>query len=269
MKKKTNDLTIVYLLFIILLFVSGMVSGALYQLFYFLSFALPVALGLYFSRRDGVQWKEYLCIEKDKAKKAIPLIAPTISVIIFVSFITSLIIYHATGRVNIVNVGNSYPLALISHALLPAIFEEILFRYLPLRMLASYSRRGAVLISAFFFAFAHHDVFTIPYAFFAGAILMAIDIATDSLWPSVVIHFINNVVSVSMIFYVDDIYFAPVVYSVLGLLTVISLAYIVKNRKKYLAFASKAFEEGEEFGITAEMICFAALMLFVAFYNLF
>lgn len=269
MKKKTNDLSIVYLLFIVLLFVSGMFSGALYQLLHFLSFALPIALGLYLSRRDGGLQKEYLSIDKDEAKKTVSLVAPTISVIILVSYITSLIIYLATGRVNSVDVGNSYPLALLSHALLPAIFEEALFRYLPLRMLASHSRRGAVLISAFFFAFAHHDLFTIPYAFFAGAILMAIDIATGSIWPSVVIHFINNAVSVSVIFFSGNTYFAPVIYSVLGLLTVISLAYIIKNRQKYLVFVSGAYEKGEEFGLTAEMICFAALMLIVALYNMF
>lgn len=269
MKKRIGDLTMIYLLLIILLFVSGLMKGFLSTAFYLLSFLLPLGVGLYILRKESRTRLDYLTIDREGVGKTLPLIAPTLSVIMLISFITSFLIYRFTGRVNNVDVGDSLILALISQAVLPAVLEEALFRYLPLRMLAPHSRRGAVLVSAFFFALVHQDLFTIPYAFIAGVIFMAIDIATDSVIPSVIIHFINNAVSVFLLIYSDIPEFSYVLYSILEILTVISVSVIIYKKEIFREMLSDAFEEGDKCGLTRDMLCFGCLMLVSAVAKLF
>ncbi len=268
MQSRITYLSMLYVLFLILLFISGFFSGILSLIVYFLAFALPVAIGLYLVRGDGESPTAFLTIDSENVKRALPIIAPTVTLTIIISYVTSLLIFIFTGRLNSVDVGDSLIPALFSHALLPAILEEALFRYLPLRLLAPRSRRGAVLISAFFFAFVHRDLFQIPYAFTAGVILMAIDIATDSVIPSVLIHFINNALSVGMMIYSDNKAFSPTVYAIIGILTLISLIVIVVRRKTYKAMLLDAFEEGVRYRITLDMLCFAFFTLVIALFNL-
>lgn len=268
MQSRITYLSMLYVLFLILLFISGALPGALSLTVYFLSFIIPVAIGLYLVRKDDEPPTVFLTIDKENVKKSLPIIMPTVAITILISYITSLVIFIVTGKLNSVDVGDRLIPALISHALLPAILEEALFRYLPLRLLAPRSRRGAVLISAFFFALVHRDLFQIPYAFMAGVILMAIDIATDSVIPSVLIHFINNAISVGMMVYSDNRAFTPTVYAIIGILTVISLIVIIVKRKTYRAMLQDAFEEGVRYRITIDMICFAFLTLVIAVFNL-
>ena len=98
---------------------------------------------------------------------------------------------------------------------------------------------------------------------------MAIDIATDSVLPSIIIHFINNAISVGVIVFSDNPIFAPVMYSVLGILTVISIVLIVIKNREYRYMLSDAFEEGEKYRLTLDILCFACLMLIVACVKLF
>ena len=58
MKKKLNVLTISYLLFLILLFLSGAFDGLLSDLVYFLSFLLPFALCIFLTRDEENKVKD-------------------------------------------------------------------------------------------------------------------------------------------------------------------------------------------------------------------
>lgn len=266
MKKKLNILTVAYLLFLVLLFLSGLTFGVLSEAVYYLAFIVPIGICLYLTREEGVEWKKHLTLDKDAVMLSWPLVFPTVALIMIVSFLTSLLIYSLTGKTSSVDLGDSYLLALLTHALIPAILEEALFRYLPLRLLASHSPRCAIIVSAFFFALVHGDLFVIPYAFIAGIVLMSIALATDSIIPSMIIHFINNALSVSLYFIYFPIDF--IVYIWIGLLALVSVITVWRNREEYEIPLMLITEKGEGVKFTPQMILFALLTLAIAVINL-
>ena len=96
---------------------------------------------------------------------------------------------------------------------------------------------------------------------------MAINLATDSIIPSIVIHFINNTLSVSLLFISAEI--GKYIFCIVVLiLAVISLVILIKRRKEYERPLSLITEKGEGAKITMEMILFAAFTLAVAVLNL-
>lgn len=268
MTRKLNILTTNYLIFLILLFLSGAISGVEGEIVYYLAFAVPFVSVMYLTRNDSVRCENLFSMNSERIRFTLPLIAPTVMTVAAVSILTSLVIYAMTGRTNSIDLGDSFVLAIISHAILPALLEEMLFRYLPYRILAPHSKRCAVIVSAFFFALVHNDIFSIPYAFFAGVILMAIDLATGSVIPSIIIHFINNALSVGLIVYEDNAAFAPTLYVILAAFTLLSSVFILKKRKKYSEAISLAFDRGEGVKFTVEMLFFAVLTLILAFSSL-
>lgn len=234
MRRNIGLLFSAYLIFLILISISGSISGVLARVVYYSAFILPIAFILLITAKDKVNPLDYLKVNKDMLKLSAPLIFPTVSIVIIVSFVTALIVFAITGKQNAVNVGSSYPLALIKHALLPALLEEMLFRYLPMRLVAPYSRRNAIIISSVVFALIHMDIFSIPYAFFAGVVFILLSIATDSVIPSIIIHFINNAISVTVIF-INRGEASLAIYLSVGLLALISVIFIVIKRKEYKA----------------------------------
>lgn len=87
-------------------------------------------------------------------------------------------------------------MAVISMALVPAVVEEIAVRGILMQPLRRYGDRFAIVASALIFSMLHGNMVQIPYALFAGMYLGWAVIATGSLWPAIVIHFINNLYSV-------------------------------------------------------------------------
>ncbi len=267
MRKNINILTSCYTLFLILLFSSGASSGFLSELIYYLAFIVPIVIALYTVREEISDPKEFLTINVEGIKLSWPLVFPTISVTILLSYLTSLLIFTLTGKTNSIDMGDSYLLALLTHALAPAILEEALFRYVPMRLLAPYSQRGAIFISAFFFALVHHELFTIPYAFVGGLIFMAIDLATESVIPSIVIHFINNALSVSMSFapYEPIIIFF---YIWIGGLTLLSVISMFRKKEDYEMALLLISDKGEGVKFTGGMLAFAIMTLTIAVLSL-
>ena len=266
MKRKLNILTILYLFFLVLLFLSGSINGILGEIVYYLAFILPLGVGIYLSR--GECFDAGFKMDREKLRFTLPLIMPTVAVVIVLAALTSFWIYVMTGRTNSVDLGDSFVLAIISHALVPAILEELLFRYLPIRLLSGRSERVAVFSSAFFFAMIHHDLFSIPYAFAAGIVFMAIDLATGSIIPSILIHFINNALSVGAIIYGDNPAFVPTMYSIIAIMTIISIIFIIKRRREYLDAAEFIFQRDGEPTFTPEMMLFAGITLTLAVVSL-
>ena len=264
MNKKISNLTICYLMFLLFLFLSGSQGGALSLIFKLLAYIAPIISMLILSKGDIKDWQKYLTISGSDALRVAPAVAPTIVAVMLVSYLTSLAIFFTTGAVATADLGDSYALAILSHAVVPAIFEELLFRYLPMRVLSSHSRRATVLISAFFFSLVHHDLFVIPYAFIAGVMFMTVDLAAESVIPSMIIHLINNALSVTLIFYGANPAVCYAVYGLIGLLALISLAFIFVKRGEYGKFFSSAFSSGEKIKFSFEMIVFAVLTLSMA-----
>lgn len=201
MKSKTGYLALLYLLFLTLLFASGSLDGVASEAVYFLAFLLPLGIVLVRERVSGRALDaSFLGLSLRAVKLTAPLIVPTVVLIYFISALTSSVIYTLFGAANPVDLGENIWLAFLLHALLPALMEEALFRYLPLRIFGRESYPTMIVVSAMFFALVHCDLFVIPYAFVAGVIFMAIDVMAGSVWPSVVLHVMNNAVSIITIF---------------------------------------------------------------------
>lgn len=82
-------------------------------------------------------------------------------------------------------------------AVLPALLEELLFRGLILKSLLPYGKWGAILISSMLFGLMHIDPPRIIFATFIGIALGICYEATRSIKFGVLIHFLNNSISVA------------------------------------------------------------------------
>lgn len=83
--------------------------------------------------------------------------------------------------------------------LLPAIFEEIIFRGMILRGLRTNTDDvTAVLLSALMFALMHANLQQLIYPFLMGIILGWLAVRTGSTFASMIVHFVNNTFTIIM-----------------------------------------------------------------------
>jgi len=77
----------------------------------------------------------------------------------------------------------------------PGIFEEIAFRGLIQHWLQTAVKSWkAVVLASFLFAIMHFSVLSFPYLFLVGGLLGWVKLRTGSLFPSMLIHFLHNLV---------------------------------------------------------------------------
>lgn len=265
-KKTIGFLSILNSVFVVFLILSGSFTGILSTVFYILAFIIPVSVGFYKTREEN-KTKDFLGIKG--ARVALPFIAPTIGAVMLISFLTSLLIGLIAGKENTVDIGDNLFLAIVTHALAPAIFEEALFRFIPMRAMRGERWPVVMLYSALFFALIHHSFFSIPYAFFAGLAFMLIDLVADSVWPSVIIHFLNNTLSVLLIFYSGSAMLPWITASAILILTAVSVIYILKNKSKYEKIKEKmAGIKNIGFTFPGEILILAIPMLMLAIMEL-
>jgi membrane protease YdiL (CAAX protease family) len=84
---------------------------------------------------------------------------------------------------------------ILSVSVVPAIVEEIALRAGVLQAMRKYGDWFAIFTSAFIFAVLHGNMIQTPFAFIAGIGLGYVFCATGSIWPGIIIHFINNFTS--------------------------------------------------------------------------
>lgn len=87
---------------------------------------------------------------------------------------------------------------LITVAVLPAVFEEIIFRGLLLKGMKSFGTVGAVLLNGALFALYHQNPAQTLYQFCCGAAFAFVAIRAGSILPTVVSHFINNALIITL-----------------------------------------------------------------------
>ena len=89
--------------------------------------------------------------------------------------------------------GDSFLVSFIGVAIIPALFEEFVVRG---GMLNSYlgagRQRSAILLTAFLFGLMHMNPTQFFYCFIMGIVLALLFVLTDSIWPGILFHFINN-----------------------------------------------------------------------------
>jgi membrane protease YdiL (CAAX protease family) len=140
-------------------------------------------------------------------------------------------------------------LYIFSVAVAPAVAEEFAFRGVLLGKLREYGDTFAVMVSAIMFGMFHGNIYQIPFAFVMGLAMGFIVVKTNSLLPTIIIHFINNFYSVVFTMLsksdimtsnqVNAIYFTLML--IIVCLAIVS-AIVLSNDKKFFAI-EKSSEE--------------------------
>ena len=86
----------------------------------------------------------------------------------------------------------------------PAFFEEFLFRGVILSGLKKYNKHMAVFVSALIFMLMHGGPDQTIHQFILGVVFGYVFVATGSLWPSILMHFVNNFYAVTSLYIMGD-----------------------------------------------------------------
>ncbi len=143
-------------------------------------------------------------------------------------------------------------LAILVIAVLPAIFEETLFRGILLKTMkdSGWSTAGIVFISGALFSLFHQNPVQTLYQFFCGACFALIAVRSGSMLPTVLSHFLNNAVVLILSACGLDSFGGVAFYVVSGICLAGALTFLVffdgrgKNRgklfgiKRFLLFAA-------------------------------
>ncbi len=92
--------------------------------------------------------------------------------------------------------GKETLLGVLAVAVVPALIEETVIRGIIMQPLRKYGDKYAIIASALLFAVMHGNMVQIPYTVIGGLLLGYLAVVTGSLWPSIILHFINNLYSV-------------------------------------------------------------------------
>ena len=278
MTKAVKVVTFIYIVFSIMLVLSGTLGGIVGEIVYYSAFMIPIAIGFYSSKSLKYEREEIagvaeapdtlLEVKLFDFKRLIPLIAPTVSVVFLISLITSLVLALFGVSTPAVEDRNVF-LMILLHALVPAVFEELLFRYIPMKLLLPYSKRWCILYSAICFALIHFSFLKMPYAFVAGVIFMAIDVAMGSVWPSLILHFVNNTASVIWVKYCSGMTASVIFILIMLMLSTVSLVFVYKKRGAYKDMLRGVFDKGEGFAVTYAPVALILISCYLASLNLF
>ena len=268
MRKALTYLTVTDLIFILLLSLSGFFGGVLNRIVYYLAFIIPFAVTIFIKSKTSAKFSPLgIKISGKNFALVIPTVAPTLALVFLISWLTSLLLSFI-GQGSITDVSGNIFAVIIFHAVLPAILEEALFRYVPIAFISPYTKRGAVFISAIFFGLIHCNLYQMPYAFFAGAVFALLDIAFDSILPSVILHFLNNLVSVFWLRGGANQIFATAYIIVIISLALLSMIAILLLYKRYKERFLPIFWDKRKYKLPYEPILLIVLTLFIAVTNL-
>lgn len=266
MERNIKAYTLSSLLFVCILSLSSSLSGIFSLTFRILSFILPFGAALVMAEK-----KRDTSLPLGNIKKSLSLL-PTFPIALLLIFLLSLL---TTFLLGLAGASSPSPLSgnvnfdLLYLGVLPAFTEELLFRLLPLIIIAPYSKRSAIVISALFFSFAHASLFSIPYALLAGIIFMVLDLLADSVLPSVMLHLINNFLSIFYMYFALKPEFTYLFFGVLGLLASISMCVIFILRNYYINMFKEVFSEKDAVKLPLFTLAFILPMLAFAVLNLF
>ena len=266
-KKTVARIVALDMIFLLCILISGSLSGAVSEMAYYAAFILPIGVFLWI-RGGEPQLKLSFGIKRTDAALFLPLIPLTVAVTFGLSALFAFL-------ASLVSIAGAEPLtgsvftSIILHALLPAVLEEALFRYVPLTLIAPHSKRSAVIISAILFAAAHCDLAQMPYAFAAGVIFAALDLASGSILPSLILHLVNNTVSVLWLSQTTSSAFRLPFVICLGALVAVSAVLVLILRGRYAEKASFLLNKGDRIGTAREVWVFFAVCIALAIGALF
>ena len=141
-------------------------------------------------------------------------------------------------------------LYIISTAVVPAFAEEFAFRGILMGTLRRFGDAFAIIASAIVFGAMHGNIVQVPFAFILGLVFAYVDCKTNSILPSIIIHFINNFYAVMLDVLQNTgvfsdrvfmmVYFILIaVFCILGL---VSFFLIIRKDKNYFRISDKSIQ---------------------------
>ncbi len=269
MKKTLSYIVFADMIFILLLALSGLFGGVFGNAVYYAAFLIPILLTAFLVKIKRLEFSSLgIKISRENFLLTLPTAAPILALVFLISWITSILL-SAIGQAPVFDVSGNIVLVIFLNAFLPALFEEVLFRFIPISLLLPYGKRGAVLITSILFSLIHCSLFQIPYAFVAGTVFAVIDIAFGSIIPSLILHFLNNTVSIIWMRGSGNDRFVLIYISVLLGATFLSGVFIAICRKRYIKSIGEVFSDGRKPVFTVELALLVFSLLFIAVANLF
>ncbi|MCT4583963.1 MAG: CPBP family intramembrane metalloprotease [Peptostreptococcaceae bacterium] len=153
--------------------------------------------------------KEFIRFNKVSYKKiilSIGIIFLSYPIAVYINAIFNIFLYLIFGKVMtvdaipLVDTEAKYILNIFLICLLPGICEETLFRGLFLRTSQIKGVKESILYTAFLFSIFHLNIFIAPGIFFLGIVMGYLVIYTNSIIPSMIAHFFNNFIAITMQF---------------------------------------------------------------------
>ena len=94
----------------------------------------------------------------------------------------------------------------LAYALIPAFFEEFTFRGIVFAKYESLSPICSIAMSSLMFAFIHLDPAMLPFYIFSGLILAIVLYSVESIFITVIVHFLYNLFFLFCPLYINSIY---------------------------------------------------------------
>ncbi len=176
----------------------------------------------------GRKISEFAFIRKPKRKLFVPFVFIGVGISAFANLATNKlgaifqgfgIQFHAPD-ISFPEGVFGFALSMLAIAVTPALVEEFATRGMTMGAARQYGEGFGLVVSATLFALMHGNLVQIPFALIMGLVIGFAVIKTGSLITGMVIHFLNNAISVTMS------YFSSEIESVM-LSAVISLVYFV------------------------------------------
>ncbi len=174
------------------------VDMIIYVLSFVLSFGfIGILFKLFYKTKSPYASKRYL------PQKPILYIMGTIGIGYACSLVTQLLFRNFFEKFSMqqslpIDTPLSIFLYYIYIALLPAIFEELAFRHVILTNLLPFGKWGAIICSSVLFGIVHIDPPRVIFATVFGVLLAVCREYTGSLVVPMIIHFLNNAISVTL-----------------------------------------------------------------------
>ena len=141
-------------------------------------------------------------------------------------------------------------LYIISTAVVPAFAEEFAFRGILMGTLRRFGDAFAIITSAIVFGAMHGNIVQVPFAFILGLVFAYVDCKTNSIFPSIIIHFVNNFYAVMLDVLQNTgvfsdrvfmmVYFILIaVFCILGL---VSFFLVIRKDKNYFRISDKSIQ---------------------------
>ncbi|MBE6903597.1 MAG: CPBP family intramembrane metalloprotease [Ruminococcaceae bacterium] len=177
----------------------GLLINMLLYIFYFTVPFLSISAARRYPMREIISFK------KPKFSHVFYAFFITIGFSFVASYITNFIInflgsfgISVNNPITEMNTGSigSIVLYFVHMAIIPPLVEEFAIRGVVLGSVKKYSKSFAIVFSALLFSLMHGTFYQIPYAFVAGLVMGYFVIKFDSIWIGIIVHFLNNSISV-------------------------------------------------------------------------